>query len=76
MGVVILNEDLSQRIDQKIHEPLLERSYQVVSEKGKLRWLVYENGELMKSYDVEPNTNAFERGLKKVLTWLPIEWLL
>src|SRR5699024_604796 len=76
MGVVILNEDLSQRIDQKIHEQLLERSYQVVSEKGKLRWLVYENGKLMKSYDVEPNTNAFERGLMKVLTWLPIEWLL
>lgn len=76
MGVVILNEDLSQRIDQKIHEQLLERSYRVVSEDGKLHWQVYENGELMKNYDVEPNTDVFERGFLKVLTWLPIEWLL
>ncbi len=76
MGLVILNEDLSLRIDQKVQEQLLERSYRVISEKGKLRWLVYENGELIREHDTEPNTNAFERGFIKVLTWLPIEWLL
>lgn len=76
MGMVILNEDLSLRIDRKIHEQLLERSYRVVSDKGKLKWLVYENGELIRTYETEPNTNAFERGFMKVLTWLPIEWLL
>lgn len=76
MGVVILNEDLSLRIDRKIHEQLLERSYRVVSDKGKLHWLVYEDGELIRTYETEPNTNAFERGFMKVLTWFPIEWLL
>lgn len=76
MGLVILNEDLSLRIDKKVHEQLLERSYRVISDKGKLRWLVYENGKLAREYETEPHTNAFERGFIKVLTWLPIEWLL
>lgn len=76
MGLVILNEALSVMIDQRIHEQLLERSYQVVSEEGKLRWLVYDNGELIETFETEPDTNIFERGFMSVLTWLPIEWLL
>lgn len=76
MGMVILNQQLASKIQKGIKEGLLERSYKVVSEDEKLRWQVYEDGVLVKTYDVEPNTNVFQRGLVKFMTWLPIEWLL
>ncbi|PWD80561.1 hypothetical protein DC083_08060 [Ignatzschineria ureiclastica] len=76
MGVVILNDQLTQDVESIIKRNLLDRSYKVISEEGKLRWQVFENGELVKTYDVEPNTNIWQRGFVKFLTWLPIEWLL
>ncbi len=76
MGMVILNKALAAQIQNGIKGRLLESSYKVISEEGQLRWQVYEDGELVKTYNVEPNTNAFQRGLMKVMMWLPIEWLL
>ncbi len=76
MGVVILNDQLTKEVEEIIKSKLLERSYKVVSEKGRLHWQVYEHGQLVKSYDIEPNTNLLGRGFAKFLTWLPIEWLL
>ncbi len=76
MGMVILNKALAEKIEEGIKAPLLERSYKVISDNGKLRWQVYEDGELVTTYDVEPSTNIFERGIISFLGALPIEWLL
>lgn len=76
MGVVILNSTLSKEIGEEIDAQLLTQSYKVISEDGKLHWQVYENGELVDTFDAEPNTNIFTRGFMKFLTILPIEGLL
>ena len=76
MGLVILNPELSKEIGEEIDAKLLSQSYKVISEDGKLRWEMYENGELAETFDVEPNTNIFTRGFMKFLGILPIEGLL
>lgn len=76
MGMVILNPELSARLQNRLTEQLLERSYKVISEDGKLKWEVYAGEALIETYDVEPNTTIFSRGFVRFLTWLPIEWLL
>lgn len=76
MGMVILNPTLAKKIQVGIEEKLLDRSYKVISDEGQLRWQVYENNELVKVYDIEPNTTIFSRGFMRFLGLLPIEWLL
>lgn len=76
MGMVILNPILAKRVQARLSDQLLDRSYKVISNKGKLKWEVYEDKELVETFDVEPHTNLFSRGFLRLLTWLPIEWLL
>lgn len=76
MGMVILNPVLAQRIQGRLSDLLLDRSYEVISDNGKLKWQTYEEGELAETFEVEPETSIFSRGFVRFLTWLPIEWLL
>ena len=76
MGLVIHSARLATQVTQAFDEGVLAHAYQVrLADRGRLAW--YERrlaGPIR--HDVEPGTGVGRRTLVRVLSWLPIEWLL
>lgn len=46
------------------------------TEDGSLEWIeTRASGETL-THTTEPNTSALERAMIRVVSWLPIEWIL
>ncbi len=43
---------------------------------GALQWIEITNTGESITYTTEPGTSAFQRGIVRFLSWLPIEWIL
>lgn len=50
-------------------------AYEVKLCDGSLQWLE-RNGDRQTTYSVEPGTTIWQRALVRLLSWLPIDWLL
>jgi putative cardiolipin synthase len=76
MGLVIDSPDLARRLVETLDEALPERAYELGLHKdGSLYWLERRDGKLIR-HDVEPGTSWWKRTTVKLLSMLPIEWLL
>lgn len=76
LGFVIDNPNLAKAIHEAFEEKIPQASYEVrLDDKGDLYWLGYNDGKQVR-WDSEPNTGLLKRAAIRVLSWLPIDWLL
>jgi putative cardiolipin synthase len=76
MGVVIESPALAQRIADAFDQGIAERAYEArLSENGQLYWVERRAGASVR-HPIEPGTTFWQRLAVRVLSWLPIEWLL
>jgi putative cardiolipin synthase len=76
LGLVIESPGMANSLSMTLQENLPERAYEVrLAPDGKLIWLERDQGKLVR-HDTEPGSDAWERGMIRVLSWMPIDWLL
>ncbi len=74
-GFVIDSPAMAEAVDKMFIERVPQTAYQVkLDENGKLYWL--EQGDTPVIHRHDPGAGWFKRAMVKVLSWLPIEWLL
>lgn len=76
MGVVVDSPAMARQLSDSFNKNMTERAYQVkLAPDGSLYWIGTQKGVVTR-YDVEPGTTFLQRLGVKVLSWLPIDWLL
>jgi putative cardiolipin synthase len=76
LGFVIDNPKLTSAVHAAFDEKIPQVSYEVrLDDKGDMYWLAWEDGKQVR-YDSEPNTGLLKGLAIRVLSWLPIDWLL
>jgi len=76
MGFVIESPVLAGELDRRLTQGMPESAYEVRLEAdGKLVWLE-QTGKGLLRHETEPGTTAWKRATVRVLSWLPIDWLL
>jgi putative cardiolipin synthase len=76
MGLVIESPALAAELDTRLTETMPTQAYQVRLEPdGKLVWLE-QTGQGVTSHDTEPGAGFWKRVGVRILSWLPIDWLL
>lgn len=76
MGLVIDSAQLAGQLDRTLDESIPETAYEVrLDEDGKLYWLQRTGGRI-KRHDHEPGTTVWKRAGIRLLSLLPIDWLL
>jgi putative cardiolipin synthase len=76
MGFVIDSTAQARRMASELQRRLPSHAYEVhLARDGSLYWIRHEAaGEVR--YDTEPGTSFWQRAGVRILSWLPIEWLL
>jgi putative cardiolipin synthase len=76
MGLVVDSPAMAHQLSDSFKNNLTDRAYQVkLAPDGSLYWIGTEKGVVTR-YDTEPGTTFLQRLGVKVLSWLPIDWLL
>lgn len=76
MGLVIDSPVLAGQLSARLNESMPDKAFEVrLDTDGKLVWL-QRTGEGVTTYHEEPGTSAWKRAGVRVLSWLPIDWLL
>ena len=76
MGILIDSPALAQRIASSFETGIPERSYQVrLSDEGALYW-IERRGQEQVRHDIEPGTSFWQRAGVRLISLLPIDWLL
>jgi putative cardiolipin synthase len=76
MGLVIDSPALAQNITEAFERNIPERSYEVrLSAEGALYWIEHRGAETLR-HDTEPGSGFWKRTAVRLLSLLPIEWLL
>ncbi|AZG14542.1 phospholipase D family protein [Cupriavidus pauculus] len=74
MGIVVDSRELCDMLGQGVDDALLDAAYQVVlADDGEsLQWVTREGG-VLRTYDREPDMNAWDKFKQGVLRILPVE---
>lgn len=76
LGVLIDDDVIATRLANAFDDQLLHHAYEVkLNAHHQLEWHTIENGQ-KKVYTQEPNMRHFDKASVRLLSWLPIEWLL
>ena len=75
MGVVFDCPDLVQRLPEETELDLAHTAYRVELDGRRLVWVAHE-GDTEVRYTTEPGQPAWTRLKVRMMSWLPIEWLL
>jgi putative cardiolipin synthase len=76
MGLVVDSPALARQLSSSFEKNIIERAYQVkLAPDGTLYWIGTQKGVVTR-YDTEPGTTLLQRLGVKLLSWLPIDWLL
>lgn len=77
VGLVLESEDLQHQISTTLTHQLHEIAYELqLNSQGQLIWLEYqENGHII-TYTKEPKTTKFQRIAIRLVSLLPIEWMM
>jgi putative cardiolipin synthase len=76
MGLVIDSAQLANQLDRTLDEDMPARAYEVrLDADGKLYWIERAEGKLLR-HDQEPGTTIWQRAGVRLLSFLPIDWLL
>ncbi|MGJ7918182.1 phospholipase D family protein [Massilia sp. LXY-6] len=76
MGFVIDSSLLAHELESRLTRVMPSEAYKVRLEPdGKLVWLERREGEVLR-HETEPGTSIWKRAGVRILSWLPIDWLL
>ncbi|MFC5459772.1 phospholipase D family protein [Massilia niabensis] len=76
MGLVIDSPLLAGQLGRTLDERMPGRAYEVrLDDSGKLYWLERTEGKVLR-HEEEPGTSAWQRAGVRILSFLPIDWLL
>lgn len=75
MGLLIDSPVLAQRLSEALKAREAIDAYAVSLNDGQLRWTTREGGEAA-VFEQEPHASLGRRVAVRILSWLPIEWLL
>ena len=75
MGLLIDSPALARSLPQALAVTGPESAYALSLDGGTLRWTTLENGQRT-VFDREPHASLRRRVVVRILSWLPIEWLL
>lgn len=76
MGFVIDSPVLARELDSRLTNMMPRDAYEVkLDPDGELVW-IERTAEGMRRYDTEPGTSVWKRAGVRLLSWLPIDWLL
>jgi len=76
MGFVIESPALAAELDRRLTQAMPTSAYEVrLAPDGKLVWLE-KTGEGVRRHQTEPGTTAWQHATVRILSWLPIDWLL
>jgi putative cardiolipin synthase len=75
MGLLIDSPELAQRLPTAVASHGTATSYAVTLDGDDLRWTTQEGGQRV-TFEQEPNASWLRRASVRVLSWLPIEWML
>ena len=76
LGFVIESPVLARGLHESLMRRAPLRAYEVrLSPQGNTYWLE-KNGQAVVRHDVEPGTTGLQRGLVKLLSFFPVDWLL
>lgn len=71
MGMVIESPELARAFNSALDQRLPDSTHALKLRDDKLVW---DDGQ--QAYTTEPGTRWWQRGIIKVLSWLPVEWAL
>lgn len=76
MGLVVDSVQLARQLNKTLDESMPETAYEVrLDENGKLYWLERTGGRVRR-HEQEPGTTVWQRTGVRLLSFLPIDWLL
>ena len=76
MGFVIDSPVMARRLAFTLQNGMADRAYEVkLAADGSLFWIEGKQGAVIR-HDTEPGTGLWQRLGVKLMSWLPIEWLL
>ncbi|MES2470261.1 MAG: phospholipase D family protein [Verrucomicrobiota bacterium] len=75
MGVIVDCPELVQRLPEQTELDLDHTAYRVEIDGCRLVWVAHE-GDTEVRHTTEPGTTAWTRLKVRMISWLPIEWLL
>jgi cardiolipin synthase C len=76
MGFVIDSPELAQRIEAAVAARVPTEAFEVrLSDADRLQWIEHREGQVV-NHDTEPGASAWKRARVKMLSLLPVEWLL
>lgn len=75
MGFLIESPMIASALSRSLDR--MEALYSVtVTSGGAIEWRETEQDGAVVTYTEEPNTTALQRGIVRVMSWLPVEWIL
>lgn len=76
MGVIIEDSSLANTLHQTVSDELFSQAYKVIlTDDNNLQWQTLENNEIIESHK-EPNMGLADLIWIKLMSLLPIDWLL
>ncbi len=76
MGFLIDSPVLAQAMQVAFDQDIPRRAYQVYLDgNGDIHWLGWQDGTIRR-YDTEPDAGWIRRLSARLISWLPIDWLL
>lgn len=76
MGFVIDSPNMAQALGRTLDEEVPKLAYEVrLGDDGKLVWIERSGGSVIR-HDTDPNTSSWQRAGVRLLSFLPIDWLL
>jgi len=75
MGFIIESPELAGASADAFEAQVPDSAFEVRLQAGRLRWIERNEGAEV-IHDTEPGTTRWQRTVVRVLSWLPIEWLL
>jgi putative cardiolipin synthase len=76
LGLIIESKNLAQRLATVMRDQVPGLAYEVkLDSNGNLYWLERRDGKVIR-HDSEPGASLWRRTSVRVLSWMPIDWLL
>ncbi|MET0856607.1 MAG: phospholipase D-like domain-containing protein, partial [Telluria sp.] len=76
MGFLIASPAMARQLKERLDSGLAERAYEVrLAPDGALYWIERTQGAVIR-HDTEPGASVWLRIGVRILSWLPIDWLL
>lgn len=77
VGLVIESEVLQQRISTSLDQYLPQVAYELkLNKQGEIIWLDHQKDGSIIEFKHDPETTKFQRFSMKVVSYLPIEWMM